>query len=522
MKSRLDRRGFLKLLPLLSLVPLLEGEHHAAAVTRNGSPGREGPPNVCIILFDALSARNLSVHGYRRETTPNLARFAERATVYHSHYAGGNFTVPGVASLLTGTYPWTTRAFHHAGLVVESYERRNMFRLFGDDYYRIAYPQNVWANLMLNQFRGDIDLYIEPGRFSLADGTFYRLLSGDIDIAFRSLDDLVLRGASFPGSLFLSLVKDVGMLGCEQVGLEEYADLYPRGVPRLRDIFFLFEHVIDGTIGLLKCVQRPFLAYFHLFPPHESYYPPHYPYSPRREFIGMFDDGWTAATKEVHPLSRRLSAKSLNRQRVEYDEYVAYVDGEFGRLYDFMSESGLLGDSYVLITSDHGQLFERGVHGHDTPLMYEPVIHIPLLISKPGQRQRKDVRVPTSCVDVLPTLLHLTGQPVPDWCEGKMLPELAGEAGDDDNDERSVFSVEAKANPERSPLVKGTVVLIKGQHKLIHYFGYPEYESEYELYDLADDPEELDDLYPVRKAVAAEMRSELEEKLREVNQPYIS
>ena len=65
----------------------------------------------------------------------------------------------------------------------------------------------------------------------------------------------------------------------------------------------------------------------------------------------------------------------------------------------------MLDDTYVIVTSDHGEMFERGIRGHVTPTLYEPVIRVPLLIAKPGQREREDVYAPTSCVDLLPTLL---------------------------------------------------------------------------------------------------------------------
>jgi arylsulfatase A-like enzyme len=492
----------------------LLGSRHSAAGATLSLPPSQGAPNVLILLFDTLSARHVSVYGYRRETTPNLARFAERATVYHSHYAAGNFTAPGTASLLTGTYPWTHRAFHHAGVVAKDRVQRNLFRLFGDAHNRIVYPHNLWTHLLLNQFRKDVDVYVDPAEFSLADQTLYGLFSNDVDIAFRSFEDILFREISFPASLFASLADKIREIATERVGLSQYADLYPKGVPTLGiyDVFYLLEHVMDGIMALLSGARQPFLAYFHLFPPHE-------PYRPRREFVGVFDDGWKAVAKRARFFPGGLSEEALNRQRVEYDEYVAYADAEFGRLVDFLNESGLLDNSYIVFTSDHGQLFERGVHGHDTTLLYEPVIHIPLLISRPGQRQREDVRTPTNCVDVLPTLLHATGQEIPDWCEGQMLPVLGGEGS---GDERSVFSVEAKSNPIRAPLVKGTVALIKHRHKLIHYFGYSGYESEYELYDLANDPEELEDLYSSRRSVAMDLRGELEEKLREVNQPYAS
>jgi hypothetical protein len=56
------------------------------------------------------------------------------------------------------------------------------------------------------------------------------------------------------------------------------------------------------------------------------------------------------------------------------------------------------------------------------------------------------------------------------------------------------------------------------RHHLIHYFGYDGFENEYELYDWVNDPEEMEDLYLSRKSVAADLQSELEEKLKEVNQ----
>jgi arylsulfatase A-like enzyme len=512
MEYQVDRRQFLKLLSLMSSLPLLESQGRSAAMPTSLNQSH-GQPNVIILLFDTLSARHLSMHGYPRETTPNLTRFAEKATVYHAHYAAGNFTTPSTASLLTGAYPWAHRAFHHSGIVTMEYQARNLFRLVGDAYSRILYPHNLWTDLLLHQFRQDGDIYVAPEEFCLADHTFPdQWFPNDADIAFRSFEDLLFREISFPGSLFLSFANKIKTLHYERTDLNEYAELYPRGVPKLGiyNTFFLLEDVIDGIMALLGNSHQPTLAYFHLFPPHE-------PYRPRREFVGIFEDGWIPPAKEPHLLSAKYPQAALDRWRLEYDEYIAYTDAEFGRLYDFLDRIGLLNNSYVVLTSDHGQLFERGVHGHDTELLYEPVIHIPLMISRPGQHQREDVYAPTSCVDLLPTLLDAIGQPIPHWCQGKVLPASSGER---DSDESTIFSVEAKRNSVYSPLTVGTIALIRGQYKLIHYFGYAGYESEYELYDLANDPEELEDLYSTKRMLAADLRDQLEKKLREVNQPY--
>jgi glucan phosphoethanolaminetransferase (alkaline phosphatase superfamily) len=97
-----DRREFLKLAGLspfsLGLMNFVKPEPENK---------RESGANFIIIVFDALSALNMSLFGYPRDTTPNLKRLAQRATVYHNHFASGNFTTPGTASLLTGTYPWS-------------------------------------------------------------------------------------------------------------------------------------------------------------------------------------------------------------------------------------------------------------------------------------------------------------------------------------------------------------------------------------------------------------------------------
>ena len=158
------------------------------------------------------------------------------------------------------------------------------------------------------------------------------------------------------------------------------------------------------------------------------------------------------------------------------------------------------------------------MYQHSTPTLYDPIIRIPLLIFKPGQKQREDVYAPTSCVDLLPTLLHLTAQAIPEWCEGEVLPTFQDAPADS---ERSVYSVDAKGNLKHAPLTKGTVALMKDRYKLVHYFGYRGFESEFEMYDLYNDPQEVQDLYAPDNQVAAELKAELEEKLHEVNQPYM-
>jgi arylsulfatase A-like enzyme len=505
MSTRINRRQLLKSLSLLPLIPLVR---HLARepMDRDRSAAAQGAPNVLIFVFDTLSAQHMSVHGYRRDTTPRMAQFAEQATVFHRHYAGGNFTSPGTASLLTGTYPWSHRAFNMSSTVIDTYKDKSIFRpFFQAGYTTIAYTHNVWADFFLEQFQRDMDVYLPPEAFCFGDQRYYPLLpANDRFLLYQAFSDFLFSSYNPPGSLFLSMPDRAGELLRQYDLYRRYKDEYPRGVTHTEQrMDYFFDDAIEGIKTTLLEQRHPIFGYFHFWPPHS-------PYSPSQEFIGRFDDGWSPPSKPTHFFSLGATDETNATASRKYDEFIAFADAGFGKLMDFLSETGLLDNSYVVVTSDHGEMFERGIFFHLTPVLYEPLIHIPLLISKPGQRQRKDVYQPTSCVDLLPTLLQAVGQPSPDWHEGRILPTFGSESrGASD----SVFAVEAKLNAKRSPLTKATLAMIKGRYKLIHYMGYEGYQDRYELYDLVDDPEELADLYASKSSLAAELQAELKRTL---------
>lgn len=508
---KITRRELLK---SLALLPLLAVERHPFAAAPAGQP-QAAAPNVLILLFDSFSAYHASFYGYPRQTTPHLARFAERATVYHAHYAAGNFTNPGTASLLTGTYPWTHRSLQLFSPMLKSVAPHNLFAAFAEKaYHRITYTHNLVALTLLYQCGADVDTFKMPRDLCLLDDQWAdKLFSNDYDLALWR--ERLFRGGeglpTMPTSLFYFFANHANWEQKKGRLNAAYREQFPRDLPRHHDQVFRMEDAVDWLQASLASFPHPYLGYFHFSPPHD-------PYNTRQEFVGMFDAGWTPAPKPPHFFTLGHSEAELQRLRREYDEYLAYVDAEFGRLYDFMTQAGLLDNIYLIVTSDHGEMFERGIWMHLTETLYEPVVRIPLLIARPGQRSREDVWTPTSAVDVMPSLLHATGQPLPAWCEGRLLPTLGGDPADP---ERSIFVVEAKANAKSAALTRATLALIKGPHKLIHYRGYPGYENEFELYDVQRDPEELENLYATQKDVAADLQHELETKIDEVNRPYL-
>jgi arylsulfatase A-like enzyme len=511
MQRPLNRRDFLKLaamLPVFGIPP---------RIFQGGGPNVQQftPPNIIFLVFDTLSAKHMSLYGYPRETTPNLARFAQHATVFQKHYAGGNFTSPGTASLLTGSHAWSQRAFNFQGTVTPEFERKNIFRVFeAAAYFRVTYTHNWLVGQLLNQFRPDISYWKPLRDLCLTDTEISdKLFPNDHDVALSVERTLSLHNPGGAGSLFLSMLDQVLQTRDARGLARDYAALFPRGLPSNGETtLFILEDAINWVQEEAKQAQRPFVAYVHLLPPHE-------PYNPRREFIGRFDsDGFAEPPKPIHPLSTTsFDEPQEGIFRKHYDEMIAYADAEFGRLYDYLLRSGILDNAYLIFTSDHGQILERGTRGHLNRLLYEAITRVPLIISNPGQKQRVDVWSPTSAVDLLPTLAHLTGQPVPDWSDGEVLPTFGGVP----TTGRSVFTIEAKSNPKHAPITKASLSMIKGQYKLIQYLGYGNgYDDSLEVYDLKNDPEELMDLQSSNPPQAVDLRTELMEKLQAVNRPY--
>ncbi len=507
MKNQLNRRDFLNILGLLPLSCF--GSHiHPSLVNGNV----KSQLNVLIIVFDAFSSHNISLYGYPRKTTPHLELLAERATIYHNHYSAGNFTTPGTASILTGTYPWTHRAFQINSKVHKSFQTRNIYSLF-NDYYRMTYSHNPLVNILQDPFSGDIDLYKLREDLTLSNNLWLtKYFENDPDTA--SVSWARITGKSEEGistSLFFSNLFNFFDEQRNKLMEKEF----PLGLPLCSLDHFLLEDAIDWLKSKIVNIPRPFLGYFHFMPPHA-------PYKTRIDFVNSFSEiELQIKTKPRHPLARtgRIKQKqSTNQLRLTYDEFILYVDSEFNRLFLTLEDAGVLDNTVVILTSDHGEMFERGILGHTTPCLHNPVVKIPLVIFEPGQKDRKDVYANTSAVDLLPTVLQLTGKSIPTWIDGTVLPPYKPSPG-----RRSVYALEAKTNKPLQPLTSASAMIVKGQYKLTKYFGYrylPKSDTLIELYDIDNDPEEINEISATYPRITTELLEELEAKIKSADQPY--
>ncbi len=485
----------------------MSGAAAAALPVLRYAPSRQAnpdQPNILILVYDAFSAMHIPLFGYARNTTPNLNRLSQRATVFHQHYSAGNFTFPGTASLLTGTYPWTHRGFNPDYGVDPAFEQQNIFQLF-DQYYRISYTHNPVAHILLKFMQESLD-YLKPRQDLYLDRDFISgvLFANDEDTATISWwQSIVKKGRKGTYSLFFSHLYRAYKARI----LEKFADLYPRGLPNIRDDnFFLPEDASDWSLEQIANLSRqdqPYLGYFHYFPPHD-------PYLTRTDFVDEFlNDGFIPIRKPEHVFSFGRTYDELAHTRRMYDEYALLADHEFGRIFDELESSGALENTIVVMTSDHGEMFERGIEKHYHETLHQPVIQVPLLVFMPGHTERRDVYHPTSAADVLPTLLHLIGQPIPDWIDGRILPPFTDIPVDP---QRSVYAVEAKDSEKYGQINPVSLMIVKDGYKLTYYAGWEKQGINtpiVELYAIEDDPEEMNNLAKelpeVRKALLAEV-----------------
>ncbi|TAK13099.1 MAG: DUF229 domain-containing protein [Anaerolineae bacterium] len=507
----LKRRDFLK---LAALAPLAYAGAHWLGPQRQAGAGA---PNILIVLFDTWTAQNLSLYGYGRATTPHLARLAERAIVYHQHYAGGNFTTPGTSTLLTGTYPWTHRAIRLFDRVLPELAHHNVFAAF-EDYYRVGYAQNPVANTLLVQFTRDMDKYLPLYKtLPWRDMLFTRLFSRDHIIATAARNLGLRQDSDLSTSLFLSEAYNRTWRAKERNLRADVGDEFPFGLPTIdEENHMTLEGNVDFLLDQVADLPRPYLGYFHFFPPHG-------PYRPERTFWTEFrGDGFLPPAKLLHPLRNENNRERLDAERQMYDGYLANIDAQFGRLFQELERRGLLQNTILVLTSDHGESFERGIIKHFCKGLHQPLTHIPLLIFPPGLGQRVDILSPTSAVDVMPTLLHLAGKPPAPWADGQVLRPFSG-AGPDLA--RPLFAVEAKEIHPRRPLGMASLMVLRWPYKLTYYYNYAELESLgrqlVELYDIERDPEEMTDLANELPDVRDELLTLLKQQRAAADQPYL-
>jgi arylsulfatase A-like enzyme len=316
---------------------------HRRSFARLPKP-RAGAPNVLFIVLDTVRAESLSLHGYGRKTSHHLTLLARDGVRFDRARASASWTLPSHASMFTGRWP------HELSARID----RPLDAAFPTLAEYLRDRGYATAGFIANTFFCN-------GWYGLGRGFIHYE-----DLAMTPLE--ILRSSG----LGRRLVKGSGALTRNRPG----AYFERKDAPTINQQALAW---IDG-----RPRDRPFFAFL-------NYYDAHDPYLASAEPARRFGRAPTARTEFAtlqrwHTIDKtKLTPRDIELARDCYDDCIAGLDEQLGRLFAGLKERGLLDNTVVVVTSDHGEEFgERQGFGHGQSLHHE-VIHVPLLIVAPSR-----------------------------------------------------------------------------------------------------------------------------------------
>jgi len=476
------------LVPLVCTTAVVSLRRQALAearfLARLPAPPKDAP-NVILLVMDTVSAANMGLYGYKRDTTPSLARWAKKGVLFDWAFAPAPWTFPSHASFLTGQWPSTLSA-HWKPTLDPSGPTLSEF-LASRGYMTSGFVANTfWCSYESGMDRGFVHYEDYPLTF--------RTILGSTALGRWVLETVWAPGGYYAVKWVRAQARDAA--GINGAFLDWLARARGDGRP-----FFAFLNFLDA--------HEPFLA-----PPTQTGRFGLRPASRRDSKLLL--DYW-----DLDKL--KLAERDIELARDAYDDCIAALDRQVGALVDELDRRGELRETIVIITSDHGEQFgEHGVFNHGFSL-YRPEVHVPLLIMAPTAPAGLRVTTPVSLRDLPATIADLAGVGTISPMQGRSLADHWGlHSGAVDPHTTPAYSevdIPVVIGPERGkgPPQRGfTISLAAGN---LHYVL--DINGTEELYDLAADPVELHNIKndPVQSAALGEFRSTLAQLLRDNRVP---
>ncbi len=332
------------------------------------------PRHVVLITIDTLRADHMSVYGYPRATTPRIQALADDGVVFERAIAQWPKTGPSMASAFIGQYPQTTGITHKAAVKLpEAY--LTLPELFQREGFRTvaAVSNGVLADRL--GWNAGFDEYLQtwpkdgipPGR-----GALRKLMAAD------RVNELVLPA------------------------LERHAS------------------------GRRPSDERLFL-WLHYYDPHSPYLLPEGMDNP------FLDDDHYQGSQTVDPATLGMHSLAphteLKYYVAQYDANILVADRAVGEVIDRMRSLDLLGDTLIVLTSDHGEsLGEHDLNFGHGRHPYNTTVHVPLIFYYPEAFDRRRVAEPVELVDLYPTIRDLIApdREIPGLEGESLLPRLMG------------------------------------------------------------------------------------------------
>jgi arylsulfatase A-like enzyme len=348
---------------------------------------RSGSPNVLLIVMDTVAAGHLNLYGGNRATSTTLIELAERGIRFDSAQAAASWTLPSHATIFTGRWMhelsvgWLTPLDNTHPTLAEFLSARG---------------------------------YATAG--FVANSTYAGSDSG-LGRGFTQYQDY-----SFPGltALKTAVLVDRVMLGIQSIAdfLEDRQELI-RWRPFVQHVLglFLSDRKPAATVNreLLDWLtqraqpERPFFVFLNYMDAHYPYFLP--PGRLHRFGGAPTDKGQRTMIRNWADLDKSLlSPQDLAFAGNAYDDCIADLDEQVGKLLDKLRRRAVLEHTWLIVVSDHGESFgeHTGIFCHGSSL-YQSELHVPLLIIPPGGQATKQVvkdtvslrDLPATIVDVL-------------------------------------------------------------------------------------------------------------------------
>ncbi|HSH81457.1 MAG TPA: sulfatase [Herpetosiphonaceae bacterium] len=364
--------------------------------------------NVILIVLDTLRRDHLGCYGNTWIQTPNLDRLAEHSTVFERAYIGSYPCMPARQDLWTGRLNflwrgWSPLEYDEDDLVTMLHAAGRPSMLITDHYHLWQYGSGNY-------------------HMAFAGVEFIRGQERD---NWRTDPAVEIRWPAQPRKLnhmWERYARNTALRTSE----EDYfpAQVFSRAAQWIED-----NHTLKDFLLLIDC-----------FDPHE-------PFDPPREYVELYDPGYAGEApvwpRYGRPATHGYSTEETNHCHALYCGEITLVDRWLGRFLATVEAKGLLSNTAVIVTSDHGFLFgEHDWIGKHSPTLYQPIVQTPLILYHPEQRHaggRSDALV--QMLDLQPTILECLGVASAGVRHGRSLVPLITSGRDVRTAEVALFGV---------------------------------------------------------------------------------
>ncbi|MBD3166745.1 sulfatase-like hydrolase/transferase [bacterium] len=447
----------------------------------------QAKPNIIILVLDALRARNLGCYGMPGNPSPNIDAVAKRGVVFEDTYSSFNTTDQSLTSIMSGRYPRHNGMMNHGDKVSkEEWERLNRTdtRLTAEVLKEAGYD-TIAVDWMGRWHKRGYDNY----GYEIDRAAVGRLKYYSFDLPKQYIEYMV---GHLP-ILELYAPQRKSEKGDLVKGLKDVWStfMFSRRLAQLQDAGFVTDVARER---IRNRSDNPFFLFLH-------YWDTHTPYHCPNSYLKRYNPG------KDH--NSYLTAKYMGS--------ISYTDYHVGRLFSTLHKEGLLNDTLVVITSDHGDsLTEHGIY-FDHHGLYKETTHCPMVLHYPN-RFPQGKRIPgfVQHIDLLPTFCELLGIEMPEsQFDGHSL--LGSITGDRPVERDHVF-IEESYVQKKAALRTDTYTYIKATdgEGWCNYCQKVHVGTE-ELYDLENDPGEENDVTSERPEVAAELRERLDHTIAELD-----